>query len=47
MPSMFHRFRVWLAELIYPGDFFNKDASLEIDRLTVALEKCRESHHAL
>lgn len=36
-------FRVRLAELIHPGDFFNSDASLEIDRLTALLEAYRNA----
>jgi hypothetical protein len=46
-PSMFHGFRVWLGELIHPGQFFNRDASLEIDRLVVELEDRREKLDAL
>lgn len=40
--TLLYRFRNWLAGLLYPGRFFDKDASLEIDRLTAALEKCQE-----
>jgi hypothetical protein len=40
-----HPFRKWIAERIYPGNFFNSDASLEIDRLTAEIEQCEEERH--
>ena len=34
--------RYWLCNFLCPDRFWNEDASLEIDRLTVENEKLRE-----
>ena len=39
---IFRRFRRWLCRFICPDEFFNADASLEIDRLIIENESLRK-----
>ena len=39
--SLWRRARCWLCEKLCGDSFFNRDASREIDRLTIEIEKLR------
>ena len=39
--AAFHALRRWLAHRIYPEGVWNADLSLEVDRLTLEVERLR------